>query len=44
MNDGTSFNTALEPGHTFLHTFPAAGTFPYHYTIHAGMTGTITVN
>ncbi len=43
-NDGTSFNTALESGHIFVHTFPAAGTFPYRCTIHAGMTGTITVN
>ncbi len=28
---------------TFAHTFAAAGSFPYHCTIHSGMTGTITV-
>jgi plastocyanin len=43
-NDGTSFNAALDPGHIFVHTFATAGTVPYHCTIHAGMTGTITVN
>jgi plastocyanin len=43
-NDGTSFNATLTPGHIFLHTFPAAGTFAYRCTIHAGMVGTITVN
>jgi plastocyanin len=43
-NDGTSFSAALTPGHVFVHTFVAAGTFPYHCTIHPGMTGTITVN
>lgn len=43
-NDGTSINASLTPGHILLHTFPTAGTFPYHCTIHAGMTGTITVN
>jgi plastocyanin len=42
-NDGTSFNTSLPTGQIFLHTFPTAGSFPYHCTIHPGMTGTITV-
>ena len=43
-NDGTSFNSDLPTGQIFLHTFPAAGSFPYHCSIHSGMTGTITVN
>ena len=43
-DDGTSFNTGLPSGQIFVHTFPTAGSFPYHCTIHAGMTGTITVN
>ena len=30
-------------GETFLHTFTTPGTFPYHCEVHAGMTGTITV-
>ncbi|HYF62027.1 MAG TPA: plastocyanin/azurin family copper-binding protein, partial [Herpetosiphonaceae bacterium] len=34
---------SLGAGQTFNHTFAAAGTFPYHCTIHSGMTGTITV-
>ena len=42
--DGTSFSSGLAGGQMFLHTFPAAGSFPYRCTIHAGMTGTITVN
>ncbi len=42
-NDGTSFNTSLPVGQIFVHTFPTAGSFPYRCTIHAGMTGTITV-
>jgi plastocyanin len=43
-NDGTSFNSDLPVGQIFLHTFPVAGSFPYHCNIHSGMTGTITVN
>ena len=43
-NDGTSFNSALGVGQIFVHPFPTAGSFPYRCTIHAGMTGTITVN
>jgi plastocyanin len=43
-NDGTSFNSPLGPGQTFVQTFPAAGSFPYHCTIHPTMTGTVTVN
>ncbi len=43
-DDGTSFNTGLPSGQIFVHVFPAAGSFPYHCTIHTGMAGTITVN
>ncbi|MFI5312339.1 MAG: plastocyanin/azurin family copper-binding protein [Gemmatimonadales bacterium] len=43
-NDGTSFNANISPSQVFTHTFATAGTFPYRCTIHAGMTGTITVN
>jgi plastocyanin len=31
------------PGQTYQRTFSTAGTFTYHCTIHAGMTGTIVV-
>ena len=30
-------------GRTFSRTFPTAGSFPYHCTIHPGMSGTVTV-
>jgi len=30
-------------GGTFAHMFAAAGTFPYHCSIHSGMTGSVTV-
>lgn len=43
-NDGTSFNSSLPSGGTFIHSFATPGSFPYHCTIHAGMSGTITVN
>jgi plastocyanin len=43
-NDATSFNSPLAPGQTFVQTFPAAGSFPYHCTNHPTMTGTVTVN
>lgn len=46
-NDGGSaetFNQTVGSGGTFSHQFNNAGTFGYHCTIHAGMTGTITVN
>lgn len=32
----------INPGGTFTHTFAAAGTYPYHCTIHPTMLGTIT--
>jgi plastocyanin len=31
------------PGRTFSHTFRRAGTFRYHCTLHAGMTGRVVV-
>jgi len=37
------FDQALNQGTIFVHTFPTAGTFTYHCRIHAGMTGTVTV-
>ncbi len=43
-DDGGAFNTTLPVGNIFVHVYPTAGTFPYHCTIHAGMTGTIVVN
>jgi plastocyanin len=43
-NDGTSFDSNLPGGQTFVHTFSTPGSFAYRCTIHAGMTGTITVN
>ncbi len=42
-DDGSSFNSGLAIGETFVHTFAAVGTYTYHCTIHAGMVGTITV-
>ena len=33
----------LSNGATFSRTFPTAGTFTYHCTLHPGMTGTVTV-
>ena len=38
------FNTTLNPGQTTTHQFNTAGSFAYHCQIHAGMTGSITVN
>jgi plastocyanin len=34
---------SLGNGTTFSFTFPSAGTFNYHCSIHAGMTGTVIV-
>ena len=42
--DDNSFASApMANGQTFTHTFSAAGTVPYHCSIHPNMTGTITV-
>ncbi|HZH40863.1 MAG TPA: plastocyanin/azurin family copper-binding protein [Gemmatimonadales bacterium] len=43
-DDGTSFNTTLPAGNRFVFVFANPGTFNYHCTIHAGMTGIVTVN
>jgi len=44
-NDGTSFSSGnIGNGGTFTHKFTATGSFPYHCTIHSGMTGTVIVN
>lgn len=41
---GTGFDSGnLANNATFSFTFPVAGTFPYHCTIHPTMAGTITV-
>jgi plastocyanin len=43
-SDGRVWDSGpIAPGGTFSQTFPTAGTFPYHCSIHPGMTGTITV-
>ena len=33
----------LGTGATFTHTFPSAGNFPFHFSVHPFMTGTISV-
>lgn len=42
-DDGTSFDSALPNGGTYIHVFSAAGTSAYHCTIHPVMTGKVTV-
>ena len=43
-SDNGSFDSGnLAGGASYSKTFSTAGTFPYHCTIHPGMTGTITV-
>lgn len=39
-----SFDADISPGGTFSRQFTTAGDYGYHCEIHAGMTGTITVN
>jgi plastocyanin len=42
--DNASFDSGnIAGGGTFSKTFSTAGSYPYHCTIHPGMTGTITV-
>jgi len=42
--DNGEFNSGLfGEGETFSFTFSAAGTYPYHCSIHPGMTGTVIV-
>jgi len=43
--NGASFASGtIANGASFSHTFGVAGSFPYHCSIHAFMTGTVTVN
>ncbi len=43
-SDNGSFDSGnIAGGASFSKTFSTVGTFPYHCTIHPGMTGTITV-
>ncbi len=41
--DGGAWNSgSIAPGGQFSRTFPSAGVFAYHCTIHPGMVGTVT--
>jgi plastocyanin len=42
-DDGSWNSGSIAPGANFSRTFPSAGTFSYHCTIHPGMVGTVTV-
>jgi plastocyanin len=42
-NDGTWNSGTIAPGASFSRTFPTAGTFSYHCTIHPGMIGSVVV-
>lgn len=42
-DNGGAFNSNLSPGQMVVHAYGTKGTFPYHCQIHAGMTGTVTV-
>lgn len=42
-DDGSWNSGTVNPGANFSRTFPSAGTFSYHCTIHPGMVGTVTV-
>ncbi|HVZ55207.1 MAG TPA: cupredoxin family copper-binding protein [Chitinophagaceae bacterium] len=43
-DDGSFDSGSIASGKTFTHTFSAAGSYPYHCSIHSGMTAKITVN
>lgn len=42
-DSGSELSGNLAPGAQYLHIFSAAGSFPYHCTIHTYMTGSVTV-
>jgi plastocyanin len=42
-NGGAFDSGTIAPGGNFSRTFPTAGSFPYHCTIHPGMVGTVNV-
>jgi plastocyanin len=42
-DDGSWNSGTIAPGANFSRTFPSAGTFVYHCTIHPNMVGTVTV-
>ena len=42
-DDGRFDSEVLNPGESFMFTFPEAGTFNYHCEIHPFMTGSVTV-
>jgi plastocyanin len=42
-SDSGAFNGSIAPGAKYSYTFPAKGTFPYHCSVHPGMTGTVVV-
>ena len=42
-DDGRFDSEVLNPGESFMLTFPEAGTFSYHCEIHPSMTGSVSV-
>jgi plastocyanin len=42
-DDGSWNSGTIAPGATFNRSFPSAGTFTYHCSIHPNMIGTVTV-
>jgi plastocyanin len=42
-NGGAFDSATIAPGATFSRTFPTAGSFPYHCSVHPGMVGTVNV-
>jgi plastocyanin len=42
-NGGAFDSGTIAPGGSFSQTFPSAGSFSYHCTIHPGMVGTVNV-
>jgi plastocyanin len=44
VSDSGAFNSgAIAPGGTYTYAFPSAGTFSYHDSANANMTGVVTV-